>query len=461
MTIRAVLRRAVLGSAMLLALGLAGGSVRAAAPGPNPGPISPCIPAPQPIGHPPPKAGDIDVWFGCLGSSVYSAPTLDVQIRALAIQPGDKIVAVGETYDLAMNNHDVWVARFGSDGKLDPSFATAGVFKYDFTKPLGGAESVEAVLVQPDGRIVLGGGYWREDNLKRSGFLIRLLADGALDPSFGSGGIALASSFSFVRALRVLASGAIVAAGDKCTGGDITCLAAVGRFSGTDGSADTSFGVAGSATSTLGGVDSTHAYAAAAVGSSVTIGGTTHGATPGNDVGLARYASALDPSFGVGGVKIFNDASTEAVRAMVPHGTGLLLAEDPIVGSASQFVVARIGPSGAPDASFGVAGRLVDPFSGNGGGADALALTGSGKIVAVGAARDALQRSRMAVARITAAGQLDPTFSTDGNVMTSVAGDEAFATSVAIQSTGRIVVGGWARNAANRRRAVLLGIRDN
>jgi uncharacterized delta-60 repeat protein len=446
---------------MLLALGLAGGSVRAAAPGPNPGPISPCIPVPQPIGHPPPKAGDIDVWFGCLGLSVYSAPTLDVQIRALAIQPGDKIVAVGETYDLAMNNHDVWVARFGSDGKLDPTFATAGVFKYDFTKPLGGAESVEAVLVQPDGRIVLGGGYWREDNLKRSGFLIRLLTDGALDPSFGAGGIALASSFSFVRALRVLASGALVAAGDKCTGGDITCLAAIGRFSGTDGSADTSFGVAGSATSTLGGVDSTHAYAASAVGNTVTIGGTTHGATAGNDVGLARYASALDPSFGVGGVKTFNDASTEAVRAMVPHGTGLLLAEDPIVGSAPQFVVARIGPSGAPDASFGVGGRLVDPFSGNGGGASALALTGNGKIVAVGAARDALQRSRMAIARITAAGQLDPTFSTDGNVMTSVAGDEAFATSVAIQSTGRIVVGGWARNAANRRRAVLLGIRDN
>ncbi len=79
---------------MLLALGLAGGSVRAAAPGPNPGPISPCIPMPQPIGHPPPKAGDIDVWFGCLGSSVYSASNIDVQIRALAIQPGDKRVTM-------------------------------------------------------------------------------------------------------------------------------------------------------------------------------------------------------------------------------------------------------------------------------------------------------------------------------------------------------------------------------
>ena len=79
--------------------------------------------------------------------------------------------------------------------------------------------------------------------------------------------------------------------------------------------------------------------------------------------------SDLDPSFGVGGVKTFNDAATEAVRAMVPHGTGLLLAEDPTVGSAPQFVVARIGPTGAPDASFGAGGRLVDPFSGNGGGA--------------------------------------------------------------------------------------------
>ncbi len=459
MIIRAELRRAALGTLTMLGLGLVCGSVRAAAPGP--GPISPCIPTPQPIGHPPPKAGDVDVWFGCLGTSVYSAPNMDVQIRALAIAPGDKIVAVGETYDPAMNNHDVWVARFGSDGKLDPSFGTDGVFKYDFTKPLGGAESVETVAVQPDGRIVVGGGFWREDNQKRSGFLMRLLPGGALDPAFGTGGVVLAAGLTFVRALRPLASGAWMAAGEKCSGGDATCLAAVGRFSGADGSVDVSFGAAGTATTTLGGVDAAHAYAAAAVGNVVTIGGSTHGATAGSDVGLARYANALDASFGVGGVKIANDATTEAVRAMVSSGTGFVLAEEALTGGSSQFVVARIGASGAPDPSFGVAGRLVDPLLGHGGGASGVVLTGSGKIVAVGTARDALQRSRMAIARITAAGQLDSTFSADGNVATSVAGDEAVATSVAVQSTGRIIVGGWAKTSANRRRAVLLGIRDN
>jgi uncharacterized delta-60 repeat protein len=440
--------------------------VSAEALGPtNPGPTNPCLFVPPSPYTPPPGAGDLDTSFGCLGQATYAVSNVEVMVRALAVQTGDKVIAAGETYNLATNNHNVWVTRYTADGKLDPTFATNGVFSQDFSYPLGGAESAEAVVVQPNGSIVLGGGYWREDNTARKAFLIRLLPDGALDPSFCTGGIVLTTAMTYVRALQVQDSGAIAAAGERCTGKEATCVATVGRYSGTDGTADPSFGVEGVLTTKLGGMSSAHAYGAAVAGNDVVIGGSTQGGVPGSDLGLARYSTGLDTTFGASGIVHLDGAPEEAVRAIATVGngsSGFLLAETVApTATTEQFILSRINALGSPVWNFGFLGRAVDGFAGHGASAYALTLSPTGQVVAVGSARDALGRNRIAVTRMSGTGQIDNAFSDDGNVMLTAGGEEAVGTAVVLASTGRIVVGGWSRTASGSKRAVLVRLRDN
>jgi uncharacterized delta-60 repeat protein len=67
--------------------------------------------------------------------------------------------------------------RFNVDGTLDTTFGTDGLAT--FPQPDNGHETFLAV--QPDGRILVGGG---------SRTLARFMPDGSLDPGFGQGGIA-------------------------------------------------------------------------------------------------------------------------------------------------------------------------------------------------------------------------------------------------------------------------------
>lgn len=436
---------------------LPGTDVEALAPPGGGGTTNPCLVFPPVT---PPQAGDVDFFFGCRGTSTYGASNVDTQIKGLAAQTDDKIVAVGETYDPQTNNHDVWVARFSSSGLIDTTFATGGVFSYDLTAPLGGAESAEAVLVQPDGSIVVGGGYWREDNAWRQGFLMRLTPNGALDATFGAGGVQKLETMTYVRALQS-SNGVIVAAGERCTGFQ-NCVATIGRYAGTDGTPDPGFGTDGVRTTYYAGNSNARAYAAVASGSKVAIGGNAVSNNTAVNMGVARFsATGIDGTFGTNGVVGIDVAPSEAVRGMAAFGSGYVLAESLITaGGTEQFSVHRIDGFGSVISSFGQGGRVNDTFDGYGAGANATLLTPAQKIVAVGWARDSAYRQRIAVARMTSIG-LDPTFSSDGNVTLTAGGHEAVGNAVVLQSTGRIVVGGTVRaTSTSPRRAVLVRLHN-
>jgi len=430
------------------------------------GSTSPCILVPPSPWDPPPGPGSIDVTFGCQGVTSFGSSTVDTQIRALGVQSGDKIIAAGETYDQGTNNHDVWVARFTSSGALDTTFGTGGVFKRDFTLPLGGAESVEAVLVQPSGAIVLGGGYWREDNGLREGFLVRLTPGGALDPSFASGGIQTLTTMTYVNALAS-SDGTIVAAGEKCTGNQSTCVATVGRYSGVNGAPEAGFGSSGVKTSLLGGSENAHAYAVTATDKAMLVVGAGWFNEP--NMGMQRHAKTglggtwlLDGQFGVSsGIESSSYGPLEAMRGVAAVDTRYVAAES-IVSSAGveQFVLHLFDRFADNDFYFANGGRLVDAFSGYGAGANAVVVTPTSQIIGVGWARDSASRQRIAVARATTK-KLDTTFSTDGNVMTAAGGYDAVGNAVVLQSNGHMVVGGWVRSSfTSKRRAVLVRIRN-
>ncbi|MBK7011448.1 MAG: hypothetical protein IPH43_01215 [Xanthomonadales bacterium] len=126
--------------------------------------------------------GDADPTFADGGqmSFVVAAPA-DVGDRILAITAlaDGALLATGFARADA-TGLDVAVARITADGVLDPGFGDLGVAVFDFA----GHETMRQLSVEPDGRILLAG----DRNSVHA--LVRLSAQGDLDTTFGSGGLA-------------------------------------------------------------------------------------------------------------------------------------------------------------------------------------------------------------------------------------------------------------------------------
>src|SRR5207247_1863723 len=96
---------------------------------------------------------------------------------AVAPQPDGKLVAAGgSTADFAL-------ARYNADGSLDTTFGTCGRVITDFA---GDDAAASALVVQPDGKLVAAGR--RSVGGHPSFSLARYASDGTLDPIFGAGG---------------------------------------------------------------------------------------------------------------------------------------------------------------------------------------------------------------------------------------------------------------------------------
>ncbi|HEX6680654.1 MAG TPA: PASTA domain-containing protein [Gaiellaceae bacterium] len=229
--------------------------------------------------------GSLDSTFGGGGKVVTNLQRNEFA-RGLAIQPDGKIVAVGQTTaTTGVAGYDFAVARYNPDGSLDASFGGVGYVITPFTSTLDGAD---AVLIQPDGKIVAAGvanagspstqdialarynpdggldgsldgdgkvetqdpgagGAWgvalQADGklVAAGGIVARYNANGALDSSFGSGGkVTLASSSA--RSVLVQRDQKLVVAATAFGPQDNDFLAARLR---PDGSLDASFGKSG------------------------------------------------------------------------------------------------------------------------------------------------------------------------------------------------------------------------
>src|SRR5437868_7231962 len=112
--------------------------------------------------------GSVDQTFG-LGSGITNAAL------ALALQTDGRIIVGGQFSHIDVTQR-FNLARLNNDGSVDLSFDPG-------TGPSG---DVNAIVIQPDGRIVIGGTFIDYHGFARGG-IARVLGNGALDPSFDSG----------------------------------------------------------------------------------------------------------------------------------------------------------------------------------------------------------------------------------------------------------------------------------
>lgn len=166
--------------------------------------------------------GSLDSTFGSGGKVMTPVGSSWDNARDIAVQPDGKIIQVGSValpaeiiHGMQYTNSAYGVVRYNSDGSIDTSFGANGVA----TVQVGFSDVCESVVLQPDGKILVGGWSWLadpyyDDNLNFS--LARFNSDGTLDTSFESGGIMMldfAGQRDYLFDMKLRDDGVIVAAG--------------------------------------------------------------------------------------------------------------------------------------------------------------------------------------------------------------------------------------------------------
>ncbi|MFL5736702.1 MAG: hypothetical protein ACJ76P_05120 [Actinomycetota bacterium] len=182
--------------------------------------------------------GSLDPAFSSDGKVHTHFGTGDASLYDLAVQPDGKVVAVGYTCCAVRT---FAVARYLTDGSLDPGFGDHGKRMTAFT----GSAGASGVALQADGKIVVVGMREVEGRRAAQGAVARYLSDGSLDATFGGDGRAITHGRSFGGEDVALASdGGVMISGSLYALPTTTNTAAITRFT-PEGVFDTSFGVDG------------------------------------------------------------------------------------------------------------------------------------------------------------------------------------------------------------------------
>lgn len=150
-----------------------------------------------------------------------------------------------------------------------------------------------------------------------------------------------------------------------------------------------------------------------------------------------------DPGFGTDGFVTTTPGGRQVEikgMAISPDGR-IVVAGSMNSGSGHDFLISRFMPDGSLDPSFGSGGILVADFGSVYDSIEDVTLQPDGRIVAVGSTRIA-SSDFVAIARFMPDGSWDASFSGDGRQIASPGTIDHYASAVALQEDGRIVVAG-------------------
>lgn len=353
--------------------------------------------------------GSLDTTFGGDGKvSVDFGQDFEIAF-GVAVQNDGKVVAAGlhTTFPFGSTSSDFVVVRFNRDGSLDTTFDRDGLVITDF--PGTDFNSADSVVIQSDGRIVVGGSTGLLENEDVGDFaLVRYNPNGSLDGTFGTGGRVLTDFAGLGDGLGQIAlqrDGKLVAAGtaflDRAEKGDYAAV----RYH-RNGTLDTTFDHDGKVTTDFDGEEDEGDALAIQADGKVVVSGIANSTDTTGDFGLVRYNTngALDTTFGGDGtVKTNFPASTtsdlDQAFAVAIQADGKIVAagaaafDNPGAGTDpddSDFGLARYNQNGTLDATFGTGGMVTTNFSVDNDDPDShdnafgIVIQADGRIVAAG-----------------------------------------------------------------------------
>lgn len=179
--------------------------------------------------------GSFDATFSADGKVMTMVRPGNDYANAIAIQADGKIVVAGSNRDLV--DHDVALVRYQSNGSLDPAFGGDGTV---LTTMGGFDDEAHAIAIRSDGKIVIGGRA-PVAGFSRDWMLARYNSDGSLDPSLDGDGTVITRiglGGNEIKDLALLPDGDVLAAGWTYNGADSDLT--MTRFN-PDGSFDSAF----------------------------------------------------------------------------------------------------------------------------------------------------------------------------------------------------------------------------
>ncbi|MEM7437075.1 MAG: hypothetical protein AAF436_18115 [Myxococcota bacterium] len=311
----------------------------------------------------------------------------------------------------------------GDPGELDTSFSFDGTVLYSVTDR--DFDTPRSIVRDNRGRLILAGvGQGADPSV---GWLVRFLPQGAIDPSFGTEG----EVFGFARASDPESSvsrifmqdenGLIVFASSFGVGDSTQYLRALDE----DGDVDTTFGAAGDAVLQVFCQRVVEAPSGYVCVKSL------------DDMCLLTPDGVEDPSF-TAPAPLPTSVEGVAVDSQGRVVFGGFTGTDP-------FLIARLTPTGALDASFGTAGSLTVPLIANQDTAQILsiAMLPDDGGLAVAASNDPgtnLAERQVFLIRFRPDGTVEPGFGAQGVARVLGPGELGFADRIFVQEDGRIVV---------------------
>jgi uncharacterized delta-60 repeat protein len=403
--------------------------------------------------------GDLDPSFGRSGlkmTDFYGGADL---AHAVAVQADGRIVVAGTTYqNNDYTDEDFAIARYTADGKLDDSFGTKGRVTTDFP---GLAAVPSAVVVQPDGKILVAGGAYPLFVFAGNFKLARYNPDGTLDGGFGNGGIVTTNfghgSYAFGLALQP--DGKIVAAGtvfvDFSTDDSSNTDFGLARYN-ADGTLDGSFGNGGKVLTDFDGYNDDALAVLIQPDGKIVAAGSAKNPVSYYDFALARYLpnGTLDSSFGQGGrVRTdFGVQNLDEARAAVLQPDGKIVAAGfaSLAFGDTRYAAARYNADGTIDKTFGSKGRTRLHFGSCCEQAHSVLLQSDGKVVLVGFPDSESSDSDFVLMRLDTSGALDPGFGKNGHVRTSFGNLNGGANGATLQPDGKILAVGFQATSTDK-----------
>lgn len=316
---------------------------------------------------------------------------------------------------------------------LDTTFGSNGISNYNISNS---DDEILAIAVQSDNKIIAVG----YSDKPRQFAIVRYNPNGTLDSSFGTNGLVkiVFNGDDIARAVALQSDGKIVVAGQSGQQFALARLSATGQL-------DLSFGNNGKVVTTIGNSSNINSIAIQSDGKIVAAGYTEKI----SDFAVARYNTngSLDSTFGTSGI-----VTTDFDGNDIDQATSIGIQSDGKIVAAGlgtdadlnlNFALVRYNTNGSYDTTFNGSGKVLTNVN-NFIGADALAIQSDGKLVLSGSYDD------IYLARYNSDGSLDINgFGNMGIVSTNIGGSFDSARSLAIESSGKILVGGSTISSGN------------
>jgi uncharacterized delta-60 repeat protein len=285
--------------------------------------------------------GTFDPTYGGGGGWSLLSGTPPTQLQAIAEAPSGGIFTAGSDTNAGFS--DAFVARLRNpEGTYDPAFHLNGAASLDF----GGSETAYAMALQGDGKIVVVGSAAPNQSARIDLLVTRLLDPaGTLDPAFG-GGAPVKIDFGAVeiaRAVLLQPDGKIVVVGSTSAIG-ATKGAVIARVN-ADGTLDGGFGQGGKVTLTQGGfLDGTEA--ALQRDGKILVAGRVADAAGKWDFGVARLQpnGTLDATWGKNGIASADFGGDDIPGGIAVDSNGNVVVagtRQSFDGKTADFAVAR------------------------------------------------------------------------------------------------------------------------